>query len=99
MIYTKMSTLSPVYAKSRHVYILAQDFHLFSAMPKSTLFGIHIYFYTKLFLNSNYKLKIETVTKATALYNWFILLIFPLDSYSIKLITNTSNRFYKYRIF
>lgn len=34
MIYTKMSTLSPVYAKSRHVYILVQDFRLFSAMPK-----------------------------------------------------------------
>ena len=40
MIYTKMSTLSPVYAKSRHVYILVQDFRLFSAMPKSILFGI-----------------------------------------------------------
>lgn len=35
-----MSTLSPVYAKSRHVYIMAQDFHLFSAMPKSVLFEI-----------------------------------------------------------
>ena len=35
MIYTKMSTLSPVYAKSRHIYILVQDFRLFSAMPKS----------------------------------------------------------------
>ena len=40
MIYTKMSTLSPVYAKSRHVYIFVQDFRLFSAMPKSILFDI-----------------------------------------------------------
>lgn len=40
MIYTKMSTLSPVYAKSRHVYILVQDFRLFPAMPKSILFDI-----------------------------------------------------------
>lgn len=40
MIYTKMSTLSPVYAKSRHVYIFVQDFRLFSAMPESILFDI-----------------------------------------------------------
>lgn len=45
MIYTKMSTLSPVYAKSRHVYILVQDFRLFSAMPKSTLFEIQLNFF------------------------------------------------------
>jgi len=46
MIYTKMSTLSPVYAKSRHVYILVQDFRLFSAMPKSVLFDIYLSTYS-----------------------------------------------------
>lgn len=35
MNYTKMSTLFAAYVKSRHVYILAQYFCLFSAMPKS----------------------------------------------------------------
>lgn len=45
IIYTKMSTLSPIYAKSRHVYILVQDFHLFSAMPKSVLFEIYFISY------------------------------------------------------
>ncbi len=33
---------SPVYDKSRHAYILVQDFRLFSAMPKSILFEIYI---------------------------------------------------------
>ena len=34
-----MYTLSLAYAKSEHIYILAQDFHVFSAIPKSIDFG------------------------------------------------------------
>ena len=42
MIYTKMSALSLAYAKTRYAYILAQNFRLFSAIPKSLLFDIYI---------------------------------------------------------
>ena len=48
MISTKMSTLSPVYAKSCHVYILVQDFRLFSAMPKSVLLDIVFNLYIRI---------------------------------------------------
>ncbi len=54
---TKMSTLFPAYAKSRHVYILVQNFRLFSAMPKSLLFEIYI-IYTFYSQNSNYSQRI-----------------------------------------
>lgn len=88
MIYTKMSTLSPVYAKSRHVYIMAQDFHLFSAMPKSVLFEIC----TLLFLYISL-LEIATIFSSKNFYNISLLKYFrrlPLPFRDDKFISYTS---------
>ena len=73
MIYTKMSTLSPVYAKSRHVYILVQDFRLFSTMPKSMLLGIIFNLYIRIKIEKATEKDNDLIAVFLKIYHIFVL--------------------------